>query len=553
MLVLYELWKLNRNNMNKLFCISIISAALILITGCGDELLTRDNLYEKSLESYYKTPEDIDEALIGAYSCLTLDDGINNPILIANILSDDCYSGGGTGDTQAYDIDKFVNRSIDLYLPIYQRSYEGIYRLNMLLDNFDNAEYDDEILQKQHKGEAQFLRAFYYFRLAQLFGEVPLNLGTELTYLSKATSVEIYEQIVADLKASIENLPSESWSAEWASVNSGRATKWAAEALMARVFLFYTDYYNSSELPGGITKANVVAWLEDCITNSGHDLLDDYRSVWPYAHVIDGVEWSGDGNKETVFALKYTNQGHWSGAGNPGRLAYCNQMVLYCAIRGGVNYVPYGQGWGIGQVSTLLKDAMVGDPRLDMSLIDVTTDPSLVGSHEWGAWEFRDETGLYNKKYSAILSETEAGSGVYKGMYYNLYGGEDSYQLWNMQDDIIIRFADVLLMHSELTETNIGMTRVRARVGLDEEPYSLNNLKKERRLELSLEGLRYYDLLRWGDAKTQIELANGESVKLLGLNEEYNISYREDRAFLPLPESEISLSQGNLIQNPGWE
>ncbi len=553
MFVLYELWKLNRNNMNKLFYISIISVALILMTGCGDELLNRDNLYEKSLESYYKTPADIDEALIGAYSSLTVDNGMNNPILLANVLSDDCYSGGGTGDAQAYDVDKFDNRGSDLCLPIYQRSYEGIYRLNMLLNNFDKAEYDDETLQKQHKGEAQFLRAFYYFRLAQLFGEVPLNLQTELVYLPKATSTEIYEQIATDLKASIENLPSGSWSAEWASVNSGRATKWAAEALMARVFLFYTGYYTSSELPNGVTKANVVAWLDDCINNSGHDLLDDYRSVWPYAHVTDGVDWPGDGHKETVFALKYTNQANYSGPGNPGRLAYSNQMVLYSSVRGGKDYAPYGQGWGIGQVSTLLKDAMVGDPRLDMSILDVTTDTALVGSYEWGAWEFRDETGLYNKKYTAILSETESGSGVYKGMYYNLYGGQDSYQLWNMQDDMIIRFADVLLMHSELTETNTGMTRVRARVGLDEVPYSLDNLKKERRLELSLEGLRYYDLLRWGDAKTTIEAANGEPVKLLGLNDEYSISYREDRAFLPLPESEISLSQGNLIQNPGWE
>ncbi|MCG8578834.1 MAG: RagB/SusD family nutrient uptake outer membrane protein [Bacteroidales bacterium] len=536
--------------MNKILYISIIAASLIFMTGCGDDFLNRENLYEKNLDNYYETPEDIDEALIGAYSSLTVDDGINHPTLLANILSDDCFSGGGTGDAQAWDIDQQKNRAEDRYLHIYQRSYEGIYRLNMLLQNFDKAVYEDATLQKQHKGEAQFLRAFYYFRLSQLFGEVPLNMGTELAYLAKATPAELYTQIAADLKAAIENLPSDEWTEEWASVNSGRVTKWAAEALMARVYLFYTGYYNAGELPGGITQANVVAWLEDCIANSGHDLLGDYRSVWPYAHALDDVEWPGDGHKETVWALKYTNQGHWTGPGNPGRLAYSNQLVLYCAMRGGNDYPPYGQGWGIGQISTLLDDAMLGDPRQEMSIIDVTTDPSLVGSHEWGAWQFRDETGLYSKKYMPII--TDNGEGAYKGMYYNLYGGQDSYQLWNMQDDIIIRFADVLLMHSELTGTADGMTRVRGRVGLDPLPYSLENLKKERQIELSCEGLRYYDILRWGDAKTAIEAANGSPVKLLGVDDVYSVSFDEDKAFLPLPESEVNLSRGNLVQNPGW-
>ncbi|MBS2211954.1 RagB/SusD family nutrient uptake outer membrane protein [Carboxylicivirga mesophila] len=549
--------------MNKILYISIIAASLILMTGCGDEFLNRENLYEKNLETYYETPKDVDEALIGAYSRLTVDAGINHPMLLANVLSDDCYSGGGTGDAEAWDIDQQKNRAEDRYLHIYQRSYSGIYSLNMLLNNFDKAVYEDAVLQKQHKGEAQFLRAYYYFRLAQLFGEVPLNLGTELAYLGKASHEELYQQIASDLKGAIENLPDEAWTEGWANENSGRATKWAAEALMARVYLFYTGYYNASDLPGGITKANVVEWIEDCINNSGHGLLDDFRSNWPYAHLfvdeddngVDDIPWPGDGHKETVWAIKYTNQGHWAGPGNPGRLAYTNQQVLYNSMRGGVDYPPYGQGWGIGQVSTLLDAAMLGDPRQEMTIIDVTTDPALVGSHEWGAWQFRDETGLYNKKYSAILTATtnDAGQTVYKGMYYNLFGGlEESYQLWNMQDDIIIRFADVLLMHSELTGTADGLTEVRARVGLDEVAYSLDNIKKERRIELALEGVRYYDLLRWGDAKTAIEAANGAPVKLLGLDDVYSVNFDEAKAFLPLPESEINLSRGNLIQNPGW-
>ncbi|MRT92053.1 RagB/SusD family nutrient uptake outer membrane protein [Ancylomarina sp. 16SWW S1-10-2] len=532
--------------MKNIFLLSILAFALL--TGCGDDFLNKENLYEKDLDNYYSNEADVDEALVGAYSCLAVDEGRNHPMLIANIQSDDCFAGGGSTNQVPEDIDKFTNEAGgDSFLHIYERCYQGIFRINTLLEKFDNVTYTDEKLAKQQKGEAQFLRAFFYFRLAHLFGEVPLQLESGLQYLPKSDAAAIYAQITTDLKAAIENLPNDKYTATWASTNSGRATKWAAQGLMARVYLFYTGYYKQAALPlndgSSVTKAEVVSWLNSCIDESGHDLLADYSSVWPYSFLND--TWAQDGHIETVFAVKYTNQGIWS---TDGRTAYCNQMCLYIGMRG-AEYPPYGQGWGFAQVSPKLKEAMNGDPRLALSVIDVDTD---VSGYEYGIDRNHEETGLYNKKYNPIVADD--GEGNVRGMYYNLYGGLNAnMQLWNMQDDIILRFSDILLMQSELTGDATGIDRVRARVGLASVGAGLDVIKKERQSELAFEGVRYYDLLRWGDAKVALEAANGQPMKNSGVDGTYNVTFNPDRAFLPLPESQIRLSEGQLTQNPGWE
>jgi hypothetical protein len=532
----------------------------IFLTGCGDEFLDQKNLFEKDLENYYRNATDVDEALVGAYSCLALDEGINHPTLVANLKSDDCFAGGGTNDIEANAIDQFLNPKEDIFKFVYDRTYQGIFRINTLLANLGNAVYKDSALQLKQKGEAYFLRAFFYFRLAQIFGEVPLDLNPELEYLPKATPSEIYAQIASDLSEAIVNLPDVKYT-EMPALENGRATKWAAEALMARIYLFYTGYYKQASLPlvggGSVTQAQVVTWLEDCIDNSGHKLLSDFRSIWPFSFLNDSVadsyplaadvKFAGDGCAETVFAIKYTNQGRWN---NTGRLAYCNQYVLYTSVRG-KDYPPFGTGWGIGNVNPQLLDIYeTGDIRRESTIINQAVD---ITGYEWNKDNNNHETGLSNKKYNSILVNGT-------GMYYFLYKGlENNNQLWNMQDDIIIRFSDVLLMAAELgSNSQQYMDQVRERAFAPATApaltYSLENLKLERRRELALEGIRYYDLLRWGDAQTAITSANGVvDVRNAGILGKYNVNFSPNKVFSPLPESQIRVSQGKLEQNPGWK
>ena len=134
-------------------------------------------------------------------------------------------------------------------------------------------------------------------------------------------------------------------------------------------------------------------------------------------------------------------------------------------------------------------------------------------------------------------------------------------QLDNMQDIVLIRFADVLLMHSELTGTADGMNLVRSRVGLPAVGYSLDALKAERRFELAFEGSRYYDLLRWAgksnlsQVETILESENGLATINNGVpGTKQGIDFRtETGGFLQIPNREIQLSEGILVQNPGWE
>jgi starch-binding outer membrane protein, SusD/RagB family len=549
--------------MKKILYIALM-ALPFLFTGCGKEFLNQKNLYEKDLDNYYKNPTDVNEALTGAYSCLAIDAGGNHPILIANIMSDDCFSGGGTNDIQTIGTDKFENPTEDLYLSLYSRCYEGIFIINNLLLHYTQAVYTNPAERTRDIGEAYFLRGLLYFRLAQVFGEVPLDLSPTVEYLPKASATELYTQITADLSMgidSMQNLP-------YTQTRAGHATKWAAEALLARVYLFYTGYYKQTALPlpggGSVTKQQVIAWLEDCRDHSGFQLLPDYRSIWPFSSLSDDghddgykyaqdVKWAGDGCAETVFAVKYTNKGDW---GNTGRLAYCNQLALYTSPRA-FDYHPFGYGWGIGDVNTQLRDSYEVDDtiRRTSTIIDNTdpNEPTYGASYQWGGWNMANETGLYNKKYAAVLRDVN-GDGTWTGMYYDLFGGTNNMQLWNMQDDILIRFADVLLMHSELTETADGLNAVRGRVKLTPvATYTLASLKNERRHEFACEGLRWYDLLRWGDAEAAINAANGVPVKTDNVSTTYQVTFNPNRVFVKLPESQIKVSRGTLVQNPGWE
>jgi hypothetical protein len=548
----------------------LLTSAILIVMSCGEDFFNQKNLFEKDLNSYYRNSTEVNEALVGAYSCLTIDAGIGHPILIANIKSDDCFAGGGTNDIEGKAIDQFTNPTEDLLKSAYDRNYEGIFRINTLLKNFSNAQYEDSTVKHKQKGEAHFLRAMFYFRLAQIFGEVPLDLSPELEYLPKSPAADIYAQIASDLSNAITLLPDVKVTAN--SPDHGRATKWAAEALMARVFLFYTGFYKQEALPvvGGatVTKDQVTGWLQDCIDKSGHDLVKDFRALWPFSFLGDDatytdkydfakdITWAGDGNIEEVFAVKYNNQGNWAGAGNNGRTAYANMYVLYTSVRG-KEYAPFGQGWGIGNVNPQLYSIYEEDDvRKKSTVIDQALD---LPGYTWNSDNNLHETGLYNKKYSAIVRGPDP-DGAYIGMYYLLYGGQQkNMQLWNMQDDQIIRFSDVLLMAAELgLNSQANLDKVRARAFFPKPApamtYSIENLKLERRRELALEGLRYYDLLRWGEVEAALTAANGiVDVKNGGVDAKYNVQFNANRVFSPLPESQIRVSQGKLVQNPGWQ
>jgi len=577
--------------------ILFIALAALLFSSC-EAFLDTASYTKKNTGNYPKTADDAVQMVTGVYATLNkvLANCGNSYYFAAQLLSDDLFAGGGENDKHWTSLEHLMYVDQNQYNSFWSDRYSGISRANMAIANLDKVE--DENLRNQLMGETLFLRALFYFELVQMFGDVPLitqvpqNVSEVAEYPAQSTQEEIFAFIAADLKKASDIMPSDPYNATIS--GEGHATRWAAQALLARVFLFYTGFYGKTELPmmdeefnisGTVTKAEVIAALEDCINNSGHSLANGFRRIWPYSNSLSakdydyvsdlaakGEYWLKDGtNPETVFAIKCSHLASWSTT-----IGYSNQYCLFFAIRNAgtsdqyKNLFPFGQGWGAGTVNPQLWDDWLEQEPTDMrrkaSILAAAERPNYV----YGADALMEETTFWQKKVIAITGAKEYESdGSIKTLYnsftssteYYGDGESDDFQLAHETDLVLVRFADVLLMHSELTETADGINRVRERAGLPAVSYSFEALQKERRFELAFEGLRWGDMRRWGD-NYAIEALTGQLGQTIWNRGVQNVMkdqgagyaarYQATRGFLPLPSSEVNLSDGVLVQNPGW-
>ncbi|TCK83353.1 RagB/SusD family nutrient uptake outer membrane protein [Albibacterium bauzanense] len=547
--------------------------ALVIFFSACEKNLDSENYTKKNTGNFPTTVADANQTIIGIYSTLSaaISNSQNTSFYMAELASDDRFGGGGENDKDMQGLDHLMNTKSSRFESFWTARYQGIYRANTALENLDKVTgWESDAQKNQLLGEAYFLRALFYFELSEMFGEVPLVISTTAANLPKSPAEETYAQIAYDLNQAITLMPS----TPYTSIASGHATKWAAQALMARVFLFYTGYYNKTELPvandgGSITKTQVITWIDDCINNSGHGLVDDFRNLWPYTNEFtakdyeyvqdNGLQWVGDGNKETVFAVKFGTSVDW---GANFQLGYANQYDLHFGLRsnnGLADTFPFGQGWGAGPVNSELwnewKQREPNDIRRTGSIMNAETD---VENYIYGADSQMEETGFWQKKYIPITAYNDAGTLVPSYAILKDAAPADM-QLAHTQDLVLIRFSDVLLMQSELKEDPSGLNKVRGRVDLPPVPYSLTALKRERRWELAFEGLRYFDLMRWGDAANALAAQEGVAIKNKGIDTQmkgfgggYKARYEATGGFWPIPESQILLSEGVLVQNAGW-
>ncbi len=588
----------------------IVLSLLMSVFSCSDEFLDRKDYYRKDNGSYFSTEKEIGEALTGVYSILPGEKGESFPMLTANVLSDEMLGGGdGSGDAWVRPMDQFEkNPREDLLEPLWRKYYQGIFRANSIIENFEKAVYTNENNRNQDLGEAYFLRGYMYYTLACFFGTVPLITTSVSGNEPRANVDDLFAQIATDMKTAAELMPAVNFN-NFDVQRKGHATKWAAESMIGRIFLFYTGTYSKDALPlvdgGSITKANAISYLEDVINNSGHHMIADFPNLWAYTAIglkeetwlvtsdygkdslpkrmvksnlykdlgRDGTgktpyAWVEDTetlNPESIFGLNFNTHGAEGSAYYP----RSDHMILFMGIRMG-NGVPHGVGWGFCTVHpSLWNDFEPGDIRKYGSMFDVedTTSARLEGTT---AIKFQDSkstytgynvTGVFNKKYMPVQQQTDDNPNAFQTMWEARGYTFATSQHADIQPQMIIRFADVLLMQSELTGTVDGINQVRQRAGLDPiAAYSLDALKKERRHELAFEGLRYFDLIRWHDCKAAfdalgtIKVADGAFADDGSYPDDYSVTqWTEDKKFMPIPESQIRLSGGVLIQNPGWQ
>jgi len=549
---------------------------MMLLGGC-DKFLDTQNLTKKDTSNFPVNETDAFQMVNGIYSIMNsnLADPEEDPFFIFDIASDDRLGGGSQSNIGAQGVDRLLNSYTNWMNPCWKQRYAGINRANSALETIDNVtSWTSSSKKDQLLCEIYFLRAWYYFNLAQVFNGVPLVLSTEPQNLPRNTPDEVYAQIASDLKAAIEHGPSK----KYYDLGEGRANKWVAEGMMARVWLFYTGFYGKNELPlaegGSISKGQVASWLEDCIQNSGYGLVSDQRNLWPYTNPYTAADysyakdnklnWETDENKENMFAVKMSNKASYAEIS----LRHNRIIEFYGLRKTTAAAFPFSvQGYSNGPVCEKLWTDWAADP-------DYAGDYRRVGSICDRLVEIPDypgdiakeveNTDLLAKKYIGCEAWNEDHSARYLSYAY-YYGSENNRQTGLTQSLVWLRFADVLLMHSELTDGKAiyngksGLNAVRQRANLPDVAYSLPALKKERRYELCFEAIRWNDLRRWGDVSEIVKNQVGNKIK----NEKYTGEYAftqdfmqryqaTDGGFFKIPEDQVTLSEGVLEQNPGW-
>ncbi|HYC84790.1 MAG TPA: RagB/SusD family nutrient uptake outer membrane protein, partial [Chryseosolibacter sp.] len=286
-----------------------LTLAVLTLGACGDDFLDSEPITTVTDVNFYKTPDDGYKALIGCYDGLqrVWSSGLALPVA-SEVFSDNAFGGTGNSDPFGYQmIDEFdKSRSasdLNLFESNWSAYYRAVYRCNTLIGKLGQIEWgSDQELKPVYESEARFIRAYLYFDMVRLWGNIPLITEPTAENVPQADPDDVYKLIAEDLKFAAENLPAVAYTSQPSSTY-GRVTKWAAEALLARVYLFYTGYYEQTDLVGVVSKAQALAYVEDVIANGGFGLVDDFAKLWPAASVAD---YAGEDNKETVFAIKYT-------------------------------------------------------------------------------------------------------------------------------------------------------------------------------------------------------------------------------------------------------
>lgn len=521
----------------------LLFLGLLATVSCSEDFLDAEPITEVTDENFYRTPEDAYSALVGAYDGLQIASGgvagLSYPVA-SMVLSDNMFGGAGNADPYNFQaVDEFdMNRAptfTNLYETLWMEYYQAVYRCNVLISKMDQIDWNEEPeLRAQYESEARFIRGYLYFQMVKLWGNIPLLTEPSSENIPPANPEEVYMVIAEDLMFGAENLPTEPYN----SVEAGRVTKWAAKSMLARVYLYYTGYYKQSDLVGLVSKSQALSHLEDVIDNSGHSLVPEYKNLWPAASVDD---FAGENNEEIVFSVKHTFTSDYNGNTDG------NHWMVMLGMREFTHY-PYANGWGITVNPKLYNAYNENDTRRDASIIAIEEEDIPFDKIE----NQREYTGYYTKKYTPLATE-DGGSLAVE------LGGTD-FQIGQFQDFYVIRYADVLLMAAELGSANAQsyFDQVRQRAYRDDftsQAVTLERIQHERWLEFALEGIRYWDLLRRGVDEAANVIAENTTLLNGGVETQKIISasnIKQTQGLQQIPNNQISLSNGVLIQNPGW-
>lgn len=460
---------------------------VMFVSSCSD-FLEPEPVSAIGADTFYSNDSEIETGVINMYDGIqgvnttssNLNRGIQLEYQLTEMYSDNTRTKSSEGEPAQFE--NYTVRATNGVVADYYRSmYNVIYRANVVLDNLDNASTDDK--RAKFEAEAKFVRAYAYFNLVRLFGDLPLvdrviaPLEEDVAF-TRVPEANIYSLIVSDLNTAITHLDNSSVT---------RASKAAAQALLAKVDLTLGNYEEARTLC-------------ESVMNSGFSLQSNFKDVF-YT----------ERNKEIIFAIGYTSDDTRDSQN------FSAEWLNSVGRSTGLNYVTVE--------ARAILDAL-GGTRAQYSYRQDTKQPS---------------------EYQVVkyLPNGDDGLGIPAVSSDPTLAGND----W-----IVIRYADVLLMHVEAilaggSETTnpaaiASFQTVRNRAGLTDGVASITKqeLLDERRVELAFENQRFFDLKRFGVAQEVLS----------AFSEANGLQFSATDLILPIPQGEIGLSKGKLDQNPGY-
>ena len=485
--------------MKKIYVLLLSAFSFIMLSGCNDwiELEPKDTVAN---ENFFKTKDDFDQAVTGLYSMLRpLDDEAKDGAYFGNLYWEVCadvcmYKNSWTQPW--FDISRGELKSVtDNVASLYQKVYAAISWSNTIIEQIEakQSEFPEDFVNYV-KGQAHFVRAICYIRLTSLWGPVPmidrLYLPSE-SKLPRSSVDDITNQlIIPDLKIAVSCLEMTPYNNKW-----GLATKQAAMGMRVRAYLYNKDYENTVE------AAKELMELDKTLENSM--FLDDYKSIFAN---------SNENNPEILFSLKYVANGTKQGS------------TFNTPFGSKIPGLPTGSMNGSWATVSILPEFIDSYPLTDGKTIDYPLN-------------------------------------INKG-----YMNEDKKTEWLQEDEsdfIILRYTDVLLMYAE-AKTMLGdidqsvfdiLDAVRDRAGIAHVAHTtdpkamMKIIQDERKWEFAFEGLRYFDIRRWGIAADVINSITSDELYNFG---SHKVFVAPANYLWPLPQEATDANPNLLPNNEGY-
>jgi hypothetical protein len=503
------------NKIHALVLLVLITIGSVILTGCKSFLDTNaQGSYNLDNYPYPGGSGPYDQFIFAAYNDLRSFNVHSQSYISAMFRSDDADKGStpADGGANAIDMDNFpVQPSNGFCNTLWVGYYALINKCNITISQVVNnaAIVAPDQIKSQTIAEAKFIRAYAYFNLVRFFGRVPIvDTGATTANIPQSTAAQTYAFIENDLVYAAANLPL-NWDAKFV----GRVTRGAANGMLAKVYLTQQKW------------SQAMASADAVIMSGQYNLSTNYDKIFRE---------EGENSPESVFEIQATASAAITSANG----------VQYAQIQGVRGSGAWDLGWGWNTPSTFLEAAYEpNDPRKARTILYTSPGSTTIYGEAL-------PTGLPNPRYNNKVYTNPA----LRASIGNRFG------YWmNVR---ILRFADVVLMYAEAANevggaanitaarNALNSVRARARIGApvgtlpDVTTTDQNTLRdairQERRVELAMEHDRFFDLVRWGIAQTVLNAAGKP-----------NFSNSRD-VVLPIPQTQIDLSQGVLTKNPGY-